>query len=697
MNLRNKEVNLLLFISLVMIIPIIAQGQLASKRWNVFDVNRIATTFGNYGTIAEGQLWYGAGHHPAFEYPIGSGAEYGMALGFYVGGYSEDGGGENPDGKWYFDMSLDEYKDNWDDYHWDPYGPGPYDNEVSLTGVYDFVGQSQRAAMSDDPESWPDPNNADGRYGWPAEYPHTGLEVLLDSDGWPGFGPSGERIGNQESFSVAYAVNHIAEIPPERWLKVQVTFRGVEFKGKLYEDYIFWAYYITNIGTEEITDTYFGMWMDYNFVWNQNWENPECEAFDVRRQMAYAWNPEGYHETPAGFTVDPTAMAGVIFMKTPKSDDGDEMGVSTLSWAIDAGGGDSGNIMDDFFIRNVLNEGSPYDTDEDGIDDTQTRDGTDYDYGYTPDGSSAGMSFISSGPFTLAPGETDTLIVCTVIGDNLLDLKKNADRAWNLYNSGWQVALPPPEPLVQAVADDRKVTLTWGNISETASDFEGYRIYRSKDGGATWGDRTVTDPTGTVVGYVPIAQFDKVDGIVGPSTDPDATWLDYGDDSGMPDTTESGLYKLVDTDVVNGLAYRYYVAAYNIGKVIPPPVENSPNSDPSIVGDNTVEVVPLASVSTVSLDSIKVVPNPYLSANEWETKFNERELHFIHLPTQCTIRIYNSAGELVDKLDHNNGTSMEIWNLRSSNNQEVAPGLYFYHVASENPKAEIIDKFIIIK
>jgi len=697
MNLRNKGVNLLLFISLIMIIPIIAQGQLASKRWNVFDVNRIATTFGNYGTIAEGQLWYGAGRHPAFEYPIGSGAEYGMALGFYVGGYSEDGGGENPDGKWYFHMSLDEYKDNWDDYHWDPYGPGPYDNEVPLTGVYDFVGQSQRAAMSDDLESWPDPSSGDGRYGWPATYPHTGLPVLLDSDGWPGFGPNGERIGNQESFSMAYAFNRIAEIPPERWLKLQVTFRGVAFKGKLYEDYIFWSYYITNIGTADITDTYFGMWMDYNFVWNQNWENPECEAFDARRQMAYAWNPEGYHETPAGFRVDPTAMAGVIFMKTPKSDEGDEMGVSTLSWAISAGGGDSGNIMDDLYTRNVLNEGSPYDTDGDGIDDTQTRDGTDYDYGYTPEYSSAGISFINSGPFTLAPGETDTLIVCTVIGDNLLDLKKNADRAWNLYNSGWQVALPPPEPVVQAVAGDRKVTLIWGNISETDSDFEGYRIYRSKDGGATWGDRTVSDPTGTVVGYVPIAQFDKVDGIVGPSRDPDATWLDYGDDSGMPDTTESGLYKLVDTDVVNGLAYRYCVAAYNIGQVIPPPVENSPNSDPSIVGDNTVEVVPLAPVSTASLDSVKVVPNPYLSANEWETKFNERELHFIHLPTQCTIRIYNSAGELVDKLDHNNGTSMEIWNLRSSSNQEVAPGLYFYHVASENPKAEIINKFIIIK
>ena len=688
---------ILSLIGFLIILPSIVQGQVAYKRWNTFDVNRIATTFGNYGTIAEGQLWYGSGHHPAFEYPNGSGAEYGMAVGFYVGGYSEDGGGENPEEKWYFDMSLDEYKDNWDDYHWDPYGAGPYDNDVPLTGVFDFVGQAQRAAMSDDPESWPDPTNADGRYGWPTHYPHTGEPVLLDATGWPGFGSNGELIGDQESFSVAYAVNHIAEIPPERWLKLQVVFRGIAFKGKLYEDYIFWTHYITNIGQADITDCYFGMWVDYNFVWNQDWENSECEAFDMNRQMGYAWNPIGNHETPAGFTVDPTAFAGVKFLKSPKSDEGDKMGVTTLSWAVDAGGGDSGNIMDDFFIRNILNEGSPYDTDGDGIDDTQTRDGIDYNYGYTPEYSSAGMFFMNSGPFTLAPGETDTLIVCTVIGDNLLDLRKNADRAQKLYDSGWNLAIPPPEPIVQAEAADGMVTLYWGRESETAPDFEGYRIYKSKDGGATWGDRTVTDPTGTVVGYVPIAQFDKIDGIVGPSTDPDATWLDFGDDSGMPDTTETGQYFLIDTDVINGLNYRYYIAAYNTGLITPPPVENSPITDPLIPGDNTIEATPRAAVATSSLNDVKVVPNPYLAANEWETTLNVRELHFTHLPAQCTIRIYNSAGELVQTLEHNNGTSEEIWNLRSTGNQEVAPGLYFYHVKSDNPNAEKVDKFLIIK
>lgn len=125
-------------------------------------------------------------------------------------------------------------------------------------------------------------------------------------------------------------------------------------------------------------------------------------------------------------------------------------------------------------------------------------------------------------------------------------------------------------------------------------------------------------------------------------------------------------------------------------------MENSPNSDPSIAGDNTVEATPMAPVATASLDSVKVVPNPYLAADEWETTLFVREIHFTHLPAKCTIRIYNSAAELVQTLKHD-GSSVEAWNLRSSADQEVAPGLYLYHIESENPKAEKVGKFLIIK
>ncbi len=686
------------FMSLIFLIcPVRLKAQEIYKRWNKFDINKIATTFSNYGSIAEGQYWYGYGYHPAMEYPIGSGNEYGMAIGFFIGGKSLDGGGQNPDDKWYFDMTLDEYKDNWDDSHWDPYGPGPYENDVPLNGIFNFVGKSKRAAMSDDIGSWPDSTNSDGRYGWPEKFPHTNEPLLLNENGWPGWGPNGEQIGHQESFAVAYAVNHTAEVPPERWLKAQMVFRGMAFKGKIYENFIFWQYEITNIGTEPITDCYFGMIMDYAFPWNRFEATEEIQAYDPERQMAYAYNPSGYGNTEDGRSISPTAYAGLIFLKTPKKDDGKEAGVTKVSWSIDAGGADDGKISELYYLRNILNEGSPYDTDGDGIDDTSLRDGVEVPYGYSVEGSDYNHTYISSGPFILDPGEKDTLIVCTVMGSNLLDLKKNADRAIKLYKSGFKIAEPPAEPKVTAIPGDRKVTLLWGKESESSPGFQGYRIYRSLDKGATWGDRVITDANGTQIGYVPIAQFDLKDGIVGPSTDPEATWLDLGNDTGMPPQNEEGKYYYVDENLINGLTYRYYIAAYNTGSENVPPVENSPATNPYIPDDNTVEVIPSSPLETNTLENVKVVPNPYLATNEFETERSERIIHFTHLPSQCEIRIYNIAMELIKVIYHNNNTSEESWNLRTEGNQEVAPGLYVFHVSSPFIPGEKVGKFVIIK
>ncbi|MCF8259845.1 MAG: hypothetical protein K9J12_03665 [Melioribacteraceae bacterium] len=88
------------------------------------------------------------------------------------------------------------------------------------------------------------------------------------------------------------------------------------------------------------------------------------------------------------------------------------------------------------------------------------------------------------------------------------------------------------------------------------------------------------------------------------------------------------------------------------------------------------------------LDDIRVVPNPYVAAEIWEPRNTytsgrgPREIHFINLPNSCTIRIYNVNGVLIDTIIHDgineNGTA--IWDVLSSENFEIAYGLYIYHV-----------------
>ena len=57
----------------------------------------------------------------------------------------------------------------------------------------------------------------------------------------------------------------------------------------------------------------------------------------------------------------------------------------------------------------------------------------------------------------------------------------------------------------------------------------------------------------------------------------------------------------------------------------------------------------------------------------------------------------------MNKIDHNNENSgNEWWDLRTINNQEVAPGLYIYHIQQMDPydnsqMQELVGKFAIVR
>jgi hypothetical protein len=104
------------------------------------------------------------------------------------------------------------------------------------------------------------------------------------------------------------------------------------------------------------------------------------------------------------------------------------------------------------------------------------------------------------------------------------------------------------------------------------------------------------------------------------------------------------------------------------------------------------------------MEKIAVVPNPYISANAWEkrnlnqTGRGERRIDFIHLPTECKIRIYTVTGALIKTLEKTTGTSdgTVSWNLVSEDGMDIAYGLYIYHVDAPGV-GEHIGKFAIIK
>ena len=80
--------------------------------------------------------------------------------------------------------------------------------------------------------------------------------------------------------------------------------------------------------------------------------------------------------------------------------------------------------------------------------------------------------------------------------------------------------MPPIIPELQAVSSNEQIILLWDNKAESSidpltgySDFEGYRIYRSNDGGQTWGKswNRIYDYLGNHVAWKPFVQFDLIE------------------------------------------------------------------------------------------------------------------------------------------------------------------------------------------
>ena len=107
-----------------------------------------------------------------------------------------------------------------------------------------------------------------------------------------------------------------------------------------------------------------------------------------------------------------------------------------------------------------------------------------------------------------------------------------------------------------------------------------------------------------------------------------------------------------------------------------------------------------------------VVPNPYRgdvdytsgnngyegSPNTWSD--NKRLIKFIHLPKECTIRIFSLAGNLITTLNYtapaNYPTAGELeWNIFSQSGRPLASGIYIFSV--ESNLGTQIGKFVVIR
>ena len=111
---------------------------------------------------------------------------------------------------------------------------------------------------------------------------------------------------------------------------------------------------------------------------------------------------------------------------------------------------------------------------------------------------------------------------------------------------------------------------------------------------------------------------------------------------------------------------------------------------------NFVTVIPGYSAED-GLDFITVVPNPYIVHSDFNETSYKKRIRFTRLPDKCNITIFTVSGEKVRQLEHNSSIDGNAWwDLRSYNNQEIAPGLYIYVVETPGGESKM-GKFAIVR
>jgi len=778
------------------------------KAVGVLDKGQLAVNTSNFGELANFLVWFtNAGHWPR---TADGSRQYFFGLGLLVG-ISEENVIETST------QFMTKLQD------WVP--PDGVQGREFSGDVRAASDDTPFMATSDFPDTWPagfwDGGSwmEDGGRHWPGRFrintAHPGYPAVLEE-------VEGEFASDRDIYC-----SYSDDLNPKGSAGILVEQTGYSYGRNYAEDIIFFHLRISNTSPADHDSVYIGLYSRFR----PDYDNRDYLDFIDRDgdgkkdlQIIYDVNNRANMNWQSTEARDPLGMVGLRIYDTPF-----DMGITDFHhfpnsirpindeqfWAIMSSDRNSSAFDSDTTLQ-LYFHGQDRRIDDCSPDSLNSY----YPPVYLADADEdipgdAINSILSVGPFTLAADSSVELSFALIMGDagstpyrpDFSDLLRNVDQADEMAENMFQGPVPPPAPVLHAVEEEGAVTLYWAaDPSETRADpslrkidFEGYKIYRSEDRGMTWG-KAVTDAYGQTSGYVPLAIFDRINGITG--EDPVFRQL-LGEDSGIR-------HSYRDENLINGREYWYCVTAYDSGNQDPDSLLQSymVPIGTSLLESHTVSAIPGARVSNYipgevpsgdltprtgsssahvrlelldpdlitghsyefsfndgnpvtfnlydldsgdsllvrqglsdesednitavhgfrpviidtssqplssqvsyvfqtqagsltansanTLSGVKVVPDPYFVSNTYESSEYGKKLKFNHLPDRCSIRIFTLSGDYVDSFEHDSNRGYSFWDMRTKNDQFLAPGIYLYHIETPDGQSTA-GRFLVIR
>ena len=97
------------------------------------------------------------------------------------------------------------------------------------------------------------------------------------------------------------------------------------------------------------------------------------------------------------------------------------------------------------------------------------------------------------------------------------------------------------------------------------------------------------------------------------------------------------------------------------------------------------------------LAAIHTAPDPYLGSSRFDLAPTARQLVFVNMPAQCTLRIYSLSGVLIRSFNYRDesGGGRMAWDMTSRSGQSIASGVYFFQVTTPEGD-EHVGRFTVV-
>jgi len=498
-------------------------------------------------------------------------------------------------------------------------------------------------------------------------------------------------------------------------IEVDVNRRSLVWSYPKYNDFIIHVVTLTNTDFSTVEDLYFGMRYAIRITQRSWTRGDEKYGWDSVHNMFYFYDHRSFYfedETPVEYNFGVGPERGDI------ADPRDIWERGSREHELDAAGYIAAIVLDSagaFVYQNILEhvgqgvtEGAP---NEDimliqGVDSpqrfkevmTHQQPRMSWDEARAADGEGGNKyerrpeSLISVGPLTLSAFGSINIVFAEVVGEmdrakiveggvenidllataSLESLRTHVSAAKELFANNLMPLHHPPmtptdgENSLQLTSEPGQIVIEWPPIPDTyrdpgnfTNDFAGYRIYRSN---------YFTIGPWSLIADIPKDSAEIVDGYV----------------------------RYIDDNLSSGVGNYYCVTSYDID-----------GYESGKVNNNRFPVYAMMAPNEDFPKNVYVVPNPFRQHSGLLGQGERYRMEFIGIPAKCKIKIYTVAGDLLQEIDHDDGSGSEAWGSILRDNYQlnkwalgVAPGVYVFlvesRVSGQKGKTHI-GKFAIVK